>query len=370
MQLFNNLKLGVKLPLMLVLVAVTGLAVMGILSYRDASRVLDQGGMEDLQNTLATRKYELENWSRDLLIEASNDAGDMTTQRALREFSAAWGRIEGSPQDYLNNTYGSGSAAPAGKRDTVEYAGDLTDYSIVHRRYHSALRDLRDSKGFADVFLVDVAGNVLYSVAKEPDFTTNLLTGAGAQSPLGKVVAAALTSKTAAPLTSDFASHAPSGGAPAAFIAAPVKSPEGQLLGVIAFQVSKARIEAILRRVQGLGVTGQLYLVGADGLLRSDLRLSPEPALLVRRAEGEASALAFGGKSGVIEAQGMDGAPAHLAFAKVDFLTSVVEQTIEQTKAEVAEHEAAAATLEAVKAEASAVQLAAVGSECESCCCC
>ena len=42
----------------------------------------------------------------------------------------------------------------------------------------------------------------------------------------------------------------------------------------------------------------------------------------------------------------------------IDF--SVVEQTIEQTKAEVAEHEAAAATLEAVKAEASAVQLAAV----------
>ena len=331
---FNNLKLGVKLPLMLAAVAIAGLGIMGVMSFRAARAVLDESGMATLQNTLATRKYDIETWSRGLLVDARSEAASLATQRALREFAGAWGRIEGDPSAWVDATYGSGTGAPAGERDSLDYAGDLSDYSIVHRRYHTTLRALRDAKGFYDVLLIDVAGNVLYSVEKEPDYGSNLLTGAGAASNLGEIVAQVLADGAAPSVASDFAHYAPSADDPAAFIAAPVKSPEGQLLGAIAFRVSTDPVEAKLRRAAGLGETGQAYLVGQDGVLRSNLRLSPEPALLVRRIENVAASRAIAGETGVIEAPGMDGTPAHLAFADIDFLGNRYAIVLEEDQEE------------------------------------
>jgi len=331
---FNNLKLGVKLPLMLAAVAIAGLGIMGVMSFRAARAALDDSGMAALQNTLATRKYDVETWSRGLLIDARSEAASLATQRALREFTGAWGRIEGDPAAWLDATYGSGTGTPAGDRDLLDYAGDLSDYSIVHRRYHATMLALRDAKGFYDVLLIDVTGNVLYSVEKKPDYGSNLLTGAGAGTNLGQIVAKVLAKGAALPVASDFAAYAPSGGAPAAFIAAPVKSPEGQLLGAIAFQVGTDGLEAMLRRADGLGETGQVYLVGADGYLRSNLRLSPEPALLARRSESEAATRAFAGETGIIEALGMGGEPSHLAYSGLDFLGNDYAMVFEQDEAE------------------------------------
>jgi methyl-accepting chemotaxis protein len=331
---FNNLKLGVKLPLMLAVVALAGLGAMGVVAYRDASEVLDHGGMVALQNTLATRKYEVENLSRALMVDARSEAAAMTTQRALREFASAWGRIEGDPQDYLDSAYGSGSDAPVGMRDSVEYAGDLTDYSIVHRRYHAALRTVRDSSGFQDVLLVDVAGNVLYSVEKEPDYATNLLARAGAETGLGQVVGRALAAPDGGPVTSDFGLYAPSGGVPAAFIAVPVKSAEGLKLGVIAFRVATDWLEAILQRPQGLGATGQVYLAAADGRMRSNLRLTPEPAILLRSVETAVVAKALQTDAAIVEAAGLSGAPAHISYDRVEFLGNRYAILLEQDQAE------------------------------------
>ncbi|MBW6506794.1 MAG: PAS domain-containing protein, partial [Rhodobacteraceae bacterium] len=331
---FNNLKLGVKLPLMLALLAVAGLGVMGMLAYRNASDVLDRGGMSKLQDTLASRKSEVENLSRELLVEARSEAAALTTQRALREFGSAWTRIEGDPQAYLDKTYGSGSDTPAGTRDTVEYAGDLTDYSIVHRRYHAALRGVRDKSGFQDVFLIDVTGRVLYSVEKNADYATNLLAGAGAETGLGRVVDKAFAAPDGGPVTSDFGHYAPSGGLPAAFVAVPVKTAEGLTLGLIAFQIGPDRLEAILRRPQGLGATGQVYLVGVDGRMRSNLRLSSEPAFLQRSVESEAVTRAMQADAGIIEAAGLGGAAAHVAYDRAEFLGNRYAILLEQDEAE------------------------------------
>src|SRR5204863_9780599 len=74
----------------------------------------------------------------------------------------------------------------------------------------------------------------------------------------------------------DFEPYTPSLGAPAAFVAAPIFK-GGQRLGVLALQIPLGRINAIMtgdRRwaEQGLGRTGETYLVGSDHRMRSDSR--------------------------------------------------------------------------------------------------
>ena len=89
----------------------------------------------------------------------------------------------------------------------------------------------------------------------------------------------------------DFAPYAPSGGAPTAFMAAPVID-QGVVIGVLIAQLSIEEIDNVVTgdrrwRQEGFGATGEAYLVGPDHLraLRPTGVLR-ESRPLLRRAEG------------------------------------------------------------------------------------
>jgi class 3 adenylate cyclase len=74
----------------------------------------------------------------------------------------------------------------------------------------------------------------------------------------------------------DFAPYAPSGGAPIAFMAAPVID-RGVVIGVLIAQLSIEEIDNVVTgdrrwRQDGFGATGEAYLVGSDHFARSGLR--------------------------------------------------------------------------------------------------
>ncbi len=126
--------------------------------------------------------------------------------------------------------------------------------------------------GYDDLLLFDIEGYCFYSVTQEADYLTNLLTGIYKDSGLGEVV-----QKTIADSQyhmSDLAPYAPSNSNPAAFIATPVKV-QGEVIIVLALQVSPASIDHIMADRTGMGDTGETYLVGADLLMRSDSFLDP-----------------------------------------------------------------------------------------------
>jgi methyl-accepting chemotaxis protein len=52
-----------------------------------------------------------------------------------------------------------------------------TDYATKHDRYHSILTPHRVRNGYYDIFLVDAAGDVVYTNYKELDFQGNLVRG-------------------------------------------------------------------------------------------------------------------------------------------------------------------------------------------------
>lgn len=129
-----------------------------------------------------------------------------------------------------------------------------------------------DEYEYHDLFIIHPDGEVLYSVAGEVDYGTNMITGAYADSNLGKLVRKVIRSKKFGIV--DFEPYAPSGNAPAAFVAEPVLNGTGIDL-IIALQLSIEAINAIMMERTGLGKTGETYLVGRDMLMRSDSFLDP-----------------------------------------------------------------------------------------------
>ncbi|WP_415884936.1 methyl-accepting chemotaxis protein [Neptuniibacter sp. QD37_6] len=126
---------------------------------------------------------------------------------------------------------------------------------------------------YYDLFLINPAGTVFYTVTREADYGTNLISGPYRDSGLAKAFRNARDENKF--VLEDFAPYAPSANAPASFIAYPIQQ-NGQFAGVVALQLSIEKIGSIMQERDGMGETGESYLVGSDKRMRSDSFLDPE----------------------------------------------------------------------------------------------
>ena len=124
--------------------------------------------------------------------------------------------------------------------------------------------------GYYDVFLIDNNGLIYYTQARESDYQTNILKGKYASSNLGGLIKEVKQSNRFS--IADYKPYAPSNGEPAAFIAIPVDGSDT----IVALQLSSEGTNQIMGVREGMGETGESYLVGEDKLMRSDSYLDPE----------------------------------------------------------------------------------------------
>lgn len=149
-----------------------------------------------------------------------------------------------------------------------------TNESLVDsaHQFNVYFNKLIETYGYYDLFLIDEQGTIFYSAFKESDYKTNLLSGAYKDSNLAHLFTEVKSGGDFA--MSDFEPYAPSNDDPAAFIAIPISTKQG--LVVVALQLSMERIDSVMQHRQGMGETGESYLVGSDKRMRSDSFLSPE----------------------------------------------------------------------------------------------
>lgn len=175
----------------------------------------------------------------------------------------------------LQNAYIVKNPNPLGNKQKLDSADEVSSYGKTHAKYHPAIRNFLERFGYYDIFLIDAkSGNVVYTVFKELDFATNLNEGPYASSNFGEAFRRANQSTTVSASLVDFANYYPSYEAPASFIAAPIFD-HGVKVGVVAFQMPTDRINALMGSRDGMGKTGESYLVGSDYLPRSNSILDP-----------------------------------------------------------------------------------------------
>jgi methyl-accepting chemotaxis protein len=128
--------------------------------------------------------------------------------------------------------------------------------------------------GYYDLFLINPDGHIFYTVTKEADFNTNILTGKYANSNLGDLIKEISTTKEYGFV--DFAPYEPSNNAPASFIAQPILTVKNTPSLYVALQLPLEGIQAIMSVRKGMGDTGESYLVGNDLRMRSNSFLDPD----------------------------------------------------------------------------------------------
>ncbi len=130
-----------------------------------------------------------------------------------------------------------------------------------------------ERNGYYDLFLINPDGYIFYTAAREADYHTNILNGTYSNSNLGQLVRRVVDQKGFG--FADFAPYAPSNDEPAAFVAQPLIF-EGRVEMIVALQLPLEGINGIMSIREGMGETGESYLIGSDKLMRSDSFLDPQ----------------------------------------------------------------------------------------------
>ncbi|MCH7371594.1 ATP-binding protein [Aeromonas aquatica] len=153
-------------------------------------------------------------------------------------------------------------------------------YGRVHQRFHRGYADMVRKSNYSDIFLVDLNGDVVYSVTKHPNFATNLLSGPYQASGLGNTFAKVKRRLDGGQKPrqifefTDFGRNELTGQV-VAYLAAPVMQYD-DVRGVVIFELLPDKLNQIMAEREGLGETGETILVGPDKRMRADAWLAPE----------------------------------------------------------------------------------------------
>lgn len=318
-SMLGNLKIRSKLLIVLVFVAVTSAGIYAIIEYRAAKQALLEQSFGSLTAVREMKSQQIEDYFALISNQIVTLSESQAIVEAMSTFEAATQLLDTSrgnsvstllqnyydreflprlgqnslvedlrrSQDYLpqdvtarvlQDTYIATNPNSTGAKHLLDDAGDGSQYSSVHRKYHPYIRSFLERFGYYDIFLIDAeTGRIVYSVFKEVDFGTSLLTGPYADTNFAEAFRAAREASSSDFVWfEDFAPYAPSYNAPASFVASPIFD-DNEVTGVLVFQMPIDRINDIMTSQRawsevGLGYSGETYIVGEDLLMRNQSR--------------------------------------------------------------------------------------------------
>lgn len=311
-------KLSFRLPAIISGCSVLAAVLVGALAYWFSVSNIEKQADERLTALASARSAGLSNYLEGIGQDLTVTAASPLVSAALLDFGSAWKTIDGNPTAVLQKAYIHDNPHPLGEKDALSSAGE-TPYDVTHERYHHWFRKMLKTRGYYDIFLFSPDGSLIYTVFKELDFATNLMTGEYRDSDLGNAFRAALNGDGDSLHFFDFKPYAPSAGAPASFVSAPVTR-DGETLGVLVFQMPIDNINAVMSDPSGFGETGEAILIGPDRLYRNDSAKTPDSNdILKARLDGDIVTAALSGQVGHGRLDGFRGQTFIAASAPLEF---------------------------------------------------
>jgi class 3 adenylate cyclase/HAMP domain-containing protein len=318
-RILDRLSIQSKLLLMLLLASIFSILATGYIGYTSGTEALSQSRFNELSNLRSAKVYQVQSYFQSINNHIQTLSEDRTLIEAVKSFTTAFNQLNTSgtlppkaaetltqfyrkefiprlqknidgvailesylPQtpasQYLQYHYIAKNQNPIGEKSRLTEIKDGSDYSKVHKRVHPIVRTIVEKFKYYDFFLIDAESrNIVYTFQKEPDFTTNYLSGPYADSNLAKAVDAVLKSADREFIKfADYENYRASYAKPSAFMATPMFDGT-KLVGILAIQISVDAVDQVMTNNRqweqtGLGKTGETYLAGADYQMRSNSR--------------------------------------------------------------------------------------------------
>ncbi len=239
---FKNMTIKTKLIGSLVLAALIPMIILAVISINRSGEALEQSAFDQLSAIRAIKHTQISSLFEERKGDVEVYAANSAVQMAMDRFNSAY------------TQYGINS--DTWKKWDNLHGPKLEIYTNIY--------------GYYDLFFINTEGEVVYTVAKEGDLGQNVRTGQLANSPLGKAFKEGLKKTSLI----DFAWYDVSN-EPASFVSTPIIDANGSVNGVLVYQIGLTAINKMMQQREGMGETGETYLVGSDKKMRSDSYLDP-----------------------------------------------------------------------------------------------
>lgn len=391
-SIFRYWKLGQKINFALSLSSGFIILILAFLAYFISEQQLREQSFEHLKSIKESRKQYIIHYFDQIKGQLLTQSENITIKEAIKDFNVAFTelqkRLEDEPMEhakssnqayytdvflprlnanlnyeakanfllprvkatrYLQYHYISGNEYETGQKDLLDLSKtDTSSYASTHAKYHPIIKNFLHEFSYYDIFLINNEGYIIYSVFKEVDFATNLVSGPYSQTNFAKAYKATKNLQKGELVLHDFEPYLPSYSAPASFIATPVFA-DGKRQGALIFQMPVDKINEIMTgnqnwMAEGLGETGECYVLGNDFKMRSQPRLLQEDtsaylqalqatevdsttiekiakmnnAILLQPIDTYAAKTALQGKSGMAHTQNYLGEKVLSAYSHID----------------------------------------------------
>lgn len=309
----NKMKIQSRLLLLTISMALVAMIVSLMVSTYLTRDALVKSATEKLSAVLEARHsavvQQLENTHREMHILAESPS----TMHFLTDLTAAYAKLGKNAQSLVQQNF---LALKGDHENLVPGALSGTDYGKVLAVANPYFFRRHAMYDWYDMFLIDPRGNVVFSIARESDFGTNLINGPWKESGLARAVTPLLHDAVPGVMSFvDFSLYAPSDNHPAAFIAMPVFDHEKQVfLGVVAIQLPIQQINELMKDKTGMGESGETFVVGKEGLMLTDSRFRQEGAKLSTQIKAKAVSRVLSGESGLEQYPDYRGIDVFVAF--------------------------------------------------------
>ncbi|WP_341940697.1 adenylate/guanylate cyclase domain-containing protein [Microbacterium sp. LWH10-1.2] len=387
-----GLSIQSKLLIMLLGVSLVASVVVGAIGFINGRQSLHAASVDQLITIRSMRAAELTDAVHTMRLDASLHSRNLSAQTLSTQLNAAFDdlqqrEITEEQQEQLETYYadtfipelearsddefGSEAFIPqsnAGRYLQLQYtvknqdfdadydalltdndSGDGSTYAAAADRYGDYFTRLIQQAGYEDALLLNLDGDVVFSAYKGVDLGTNVNTGPYRDTSFAETYREVIATNSVDSVgMTDFERWIPSMDVPAIWVVSPVGN-DSRITGAIAFQVPLSRINDVMTggegwKGQGLGDTGEVYLVGRDDLMRSTSRILVEHpdtyadrlvsvgiakdtaerivdvggTVLLQPVNTKAVAEAQAGRSGTIEGRDYIGGESVTAYAPLD----------------------------------------------------
>lgn len=286
-------KKAVLLPVVMVGLVVFACSAMALIGYLNGQDGLRQATSSELRTLASSRAQLLKTRLSSAAAELDSIASGTAVESIIAEIAPLLAAITADipkVREYFQT--------PTTPEERAALTGDgiSTMYTYRHASVHAGLYTSWKNGGYGDIYVIDAAGVLVYSVTKSADFLVSAEEQRAKNSTLYKLFGQLKDSPAGTVVVSDFANYAYNDDKPAVFIAQPVYSSQrgtSAYVGMVAIRLDAAYFDGVLGSVSGLGETGQTFLVNAAGTVMTNMPHSSIPTALKTQVDYAPATTAF-----------------------------------------------------------------------------
>ncbi|WP_428674777.1 methyl-accepting chemotaxis protein, partial [Roseibium sp.] len=329
-----SLRLSFVIPALMIVITVAACAAVGVIGYMTGRDGLQKAAEAELGMVITARSALLESRLHAVESETVNLASSVADP--LANLGNATMNLAKEKAEILGLFH---AAATPEERAAVTGKEQKTMYAWRHSEVHPAFYNVWKNGGYADIYLMDASGLVLYSVTKGEEFLGKFGEGNSAEGTGLEAAFNAAKGLEAGQIASTaFEAYGPAGDESSLFLASPVFMDSFGTIsftGVVAVRIDANFLNKVVASRDDLGETGQVFVVDQEGTALSDMPLAADRTALVEKVSAEPVLAAIGGSDAAGVVTGNDGVDDLMVARPMSFQGQnwaiVAEKSVKET---------------------------------------